>query len=371
MIPTPADGFEEWFRVPVVVEGADPRFDVRRAHPDEFERVYDLVDAAFGRKRPRALYDWLYRRNPCGRAQCWIVVDRKSGELLKTGANFPWPIWRGSEPLRGRLAGDACTAPAWQRKGLTAVRRRFARAHPWYAEQCGIAGPNEGTRIVVHKAGDGQELLGALPGGTLVLRAEGLMRRVGAPAPIARPAGAVADLVLAGWRALALRAERGAAGRIEIVRRFTTDFDAVTERCMAWPRFWCPHNADFLNWRFLDHPVESYVGLALVEAERAVGYAVVGLEREKATLAELAVEVDARARIRTLLAGAVGVAREAGCSALNFFAPPAWRHWPSLRRAGFLPYRTDHHLEVWGKRFEPEIFDLANWQVMPGDRDYR
>jgi hypothetical protein len=371
LIPTPADPFDAWFRIPVVVDGADDRFDVRRARPDEFERIYDLVDAAFGRKRPRAAYDWLYLRNPYGRAQCWIVVDRKSGDLLKSGANFPWPIWRGAEPLWGMLAGDSCTAPAWQRKGLTAVRRRFARAHPWYVEQCGIAGPNEGTRIVVTKAGDGQELLGALPGGALVLRAERLIRRIGAPSPIARSAGAAADLVFSAWRRLAFRSGRKASGRIEVVERFTTDFDAVTERCMAWPRFWCPHNADFLNWRFLDHPIESYVALALVENERPVGYAVVGLEREKATLAEFAVDVAPRDRAWKLLAEAARVAREAGCGSLNFFGPPGWRHWPLFRRAGFLPYRTDHHLEAWGRRFEPEVLDLANWQLMPGDRDFR
>ena len=371
MIPTPPDLFDEWFRLPVVVESSDPRFEVRRAKPEEFDRIYDVVDSAFGKKRPRVHFDWLYRNNPFGRARCWIVIERASGAVLKTGAGFPWPIWRGAEALKGTLSGDSCTVPEWQRKGLAAVRRAFTRKHPWYEEFCGIAGPNEGSRIVTTKAGEGDELLGALRGGVMPLRAKPLLARLGAAPILARPIGAAADAVLSSWQGLALRGGRTASGRIERIGRFTTEFDDVTERCMAWPQFWSPHNAGFLNWRYLDHPVESYVGLALVENERPTAYAVLCLERDKATLTEFAVEAAPRASALKLLAGAMGLAREAGCASVNFFGPPGWRHWNLFHRAGFLPYRTKNHLEAFGKRFEPEVFNIHNWQVTPGDRDFR
>ncbi len=371
MIPTPPDLFDEWHRLPVVLEARDPRFEVRRARPEEFERIYDVVDAAFAKKRSRAHYDWLYRENPFGRARCWIVSERATGEILKTGAGFPWPIWRGGEALKGALSGDSCTVPQWQRKGLAAVRRAYTQAHPWYREFCGIAGPNEGSRIVTVKAGQGKELLGALGGGVMPLRAKSLLERVGAPSIVASPIGAAADAVLSAWQGLASRGGRNAPGRIERVARFTTDFDDVTARCMGWPQFWSPHNAEFLNWRYLDHPVESYVGLALVEDERPTAYAVLCLERTKATLAEFAVEGKPPARALKLLASALSVAREAGCASVNFFGPPGWRHWKLFRRAGFLPYRTKNHFEAFGKNQEPEIHDIRNWQVTPGDRDFR
>jgi len=81
-------------------QGGSP-FEVRRARPEEFERIYDTVDAAFGRKRPRELFDWLYVRNPGGIARCWIVVERETGTILKTGAGFPWPILRGGPASLG------------------------------------------------------------------------------------------------------------------------------------------------------------------------------------------------------------------------------------------------------------------------------
>lgn len=371
MIATPPDVFDEWLRLPVEARSRDPRFEVRRARPEEFERIYEVVDAAFGRKRSRDHYDWIYRRNPCGRARCWIVVERESGAILKTGAGFPWPIWRGRQALKGTLSGDACTVPAFQRRGLAAVRRDFVENHPWHRDFCGIAGPNEGSRIVTQKAGKGDELLGPLRGGTLPLRAAFLLEKALLPAALSQPLGVLADPILRLWRDSALRGGAAEQERIEAVPRFTNDFDEVTERCMAWPKFWSPHNADFLNWRYLDHPVESYVAIASIEADRPMAYAVVCLEREKATLAEFAVEVDATRRRAALLSAAIGVARQAGAASLNFFAPPGWRHWPFFRRVGFLPYRTKNHFEAFGARFEPEALDIRNWQVTPGDRDYR
>lgn len=371
MIPTPADPFEEWLRLPLQVESSDPRFDVRRAKPAEFERIYDVVDLAFGKKRSRAQFDWLYRDNPFGKARCWIVIERESGEILKSGAGFPWPIWRGREPLLGSLAGDAATLPHWQRKGLTAIRRSFYNAHPWCDDFCGIGGPNESSRIVSRKAGDKHLLLGALVGGLVPLRSRGLLERAGVPAVVARPAGATADALFSAWRGWASNTAEGAAGRVEEVDRFTVDFDEVTERSMAWSGFWSPHNAEFLNWRYLDHPVEAYVGLAFVEEERPTGYAVVCLEEEKATLAEFAVPSDPPDRSLKLLSKAIAVARDAGCASLNFFGTPTWHHWPLFRRAGFIPYQTKNHLSGFGRRHEPEVLDSRNWQVTPGDRDFR
>jgi hypothetical protein len=167
VIPTPPDLFDEWIRLPVEVASSDPRFEVRRARPEEFERVYDVVDAAFGKKRSRAHYDWLYRANPFGRARCWIVIERATGAILKTGAGFPWPIWRGSEALKGALSGDSCAAAVAAQ--LAAVRRAYAGASV-VQEFC--ASPVErGSRIVTVKAGQGERLSGALRGNVLPLRA--------------------------------------------------------------------------------------------------------------------------------------------------------------------------------------------------------
>ena len=66
MIHKIGDQYEEWLRLPVPQVSPDPDFEVRRAAVSDFERIYDLIDETWGVKRPCALYEWLYRRNPMG-----------------------------------------------------------------------------------------------------------------------------------------------------------------------------------------------------------------------------------------------------------------------------------------------------------------
>ena len=73
----------------------------------------------------------------------------------------------------------------------------------------------------------------------------------------------------------------------------------------------------------------------------------------------------------TLLLGALDVARAAGADYVKFFATRTWRHWSLFRRAGFVPYTTKNHFQALCDRFEPEIWDLDRWQLVPGDRDFQ
>jgi hypothetical protein len=370
LIPTPPDPFEEWLRTPTPDGPKDSPFIVRPAQLEDYEQIYDTIDAAFGRKRPREVYNWLYRRNPHGTARCWILAERETGTILKTGASFPWPIWRGDEPLMGTLGGDAATLPQWQRKGLSAIRREIGEMHPWHDQNCYIAGPNASSRSILRKSGKAASVLGKLRGGIAVLRGGALLKHVGVPSPLAGPLGIAADAIFSVWPGREARKSTQADVRVEQIQRFTTDFDAATSRHMAWPKFWCPHNADFLNWRYLDHPGESYTGLALLKDEKPEGYAVLRLSGPAATLSEFVVGSSSAADDLVLLGHAMALARDAGCTYLNFFATPGWRHWRLLRRAGFLPYTSNNQLEAGCKRFEPEVQKLENWQILPGDRDY-
>ncbi len=365
LIPTPPDLFDEWLSLPVTEESPDPRFRVRPAREEDFERIYDCVDEGFGRKRPRAMFDWMYRANPYGRARMWITEEVSSGRLLKTGGIFPWPIWRGDDPRMGGLGGDAATVPDWQRKGLSAIRRVVRRSHPWGKSMTTFAGPNQGSRIVMKKAGEDSGLLGALRGGVAVLRAAPLFERAGVPGAFARVGGAIATPIFSAWSRLGARAD--AATRLIEIDRFTTDLDDVTLRTMHFPKYWCPHNAAWLNWRYLDHPFESYSAFALTVDERPVAYSVLRLAGAEASLSEFAAEP---AHAGALMAETLRVARESGAAWVNFFATPGWRHWPVFRRAGFLPYTTNNYFEAkdWLDQEASERFDA--WQVTPGDRDY-
>ena len=369
MFSAGADSSEEWVSAYGRLEASNPRLEIRCAHPSEHERIYDLIDLAFGHARPRKEFDWLYRDNPNRLARCIVVVAKETGEIVSAEANFPWPIALGNERLDGGVVGDSVTHPNWQRLGLPTERRKIREGHPWASRAVSFGGPNAKTRAGMKKHGRLQYLNGPMPAAVCVFRSRPSLERLAWPTSLARPASAAVDLAFRSYRALALG---GASDpRIQAVTRFDTGFDPVTERCMKSPRYWCPHGADFLNWRYLDHPNQTYLAFALVEQDRPIGYSVLRLADTAATLVEFSVAPEPRADARALLAHTLRYASDAGCPHVTFFAPAGWRHWPLLRLSGFLPYPSDYYFSGRGSEHEPEICSLANWQLVPGDRDFR
>ncbi|MFI5365121.1 MAG: GNAT family N-acetyltransferase [Candidatus Binatia bacterium] len=349
------------------LESTHPRFDVRRARPAEFEALYDVVDAAFGYKRPRAVYDWFYRRNPYGTARCWIVIDRASGQVIGSAAWWPWPMAHGEEPSEGTLGADWAVAPQWQRQGIPRLRAEVWASHPWYGKATGISWPNEKSRGSGIKRGRADRIVGPVPRAILPLDAEQLLASRGWPSPVCRVAGIVADSASRAARGLFL--PRAGDVAIEPMRRFETAFDAVTYRCMAWHGFWSPHDAEFLNWRYIEHPAGGYVAFAAAAGAEPVGYCVLRLAVQDAWLMELAAPAAPSPVAGALVRHAVEVARAAGCTCLKFSAPPQWRHWRLLRRAGFLPVPSD--IYVWPGGEVLRVRQLDQWQWVPGDMDAR
>lgn len=353
----PIDTFEDWLNVPLEVTSPDPRFEVRRARPADFERIYDLVDEVFGVKRPRAEYAWLYLRNPTGTARCWSTIDKETGKLVANSASWPWPTSRGDAPLFGALSGDGVVAAQLQRKRVSEVRLVVSRTHPSRWNEIRFGWMNQNSVHRAHKLGRTGRLKGPLPRRVLYLKGRSRLVRSGWPRGLAVGAGPVFDLVQRLRR-------NGGSGRVEDVSRFDDRFEAIDRQAMRSRHLWFPRNADFLNWRYGSHPSFEYRSLALLEGERLDAFCVLKLDGPRATLMEFAAPGDSGSR---LLAAARGAAIEAGCDRLEVFATPDWNRWTLFASAGFLDRNSIHYLFLRTRGDEQS--DLGEWQLMPGDHD--
>ncbi len=349
---TEDERFEAWLRVPLPPQPPHPRLEVRRAHPSEFEKIYELVDEAFGTSRSRALYDWLYRRNPNGTARCWIVVDKNSGKLAASGADCPWSVAQGGQPRNGYLTADYVVAPGWQGRSMTELRRKVRFSHPWTAQEIQLAWPNVKSVGRARKHGRSESLLGPIPQGQLDLGTGPTRTRA----------------AQAGW--WSTFSGRAPEPGVEELRSFDSAFDGPTRRCMAWDGFWLPHDSDFLNWRYLEHPTREYIAFALAASENVAAYAVVNVCRRSARLMEFVAPQQPDHVPRALLLRAAEIAREAGCRRLGFFSGPAWPHWPLFRSAGFTQESGEMYFLADGPQ-RPQVRCLENWRFVPGDHDDR
>ena len=359
------DRFEEWLHAPAPLESTHPRFDIRRAVPAEFDAIYDLVNDAFGFKRSRPRYDWMYRRNPYGTARCWVVLDRASGRLVGSIASWPWPMAWGAQGVEGAQDGDSVVAPGWQRQGIDGLRVEVWRSHAWQAKTIALSWPNQKSRGAGIKRGRAARMMGPVPMAVLILNAKAYLAGHDWPVVLSAAGGAMVDAALTIWRKLAIRGGTDLA--VEPVRRFESSFDEVTQRCMTWPGFWSPHDAGFLNWRYLDHPSSHYLAFALVDGGKLAGYSVLKIDGRASWLMEFVAPVSPRRLASALLLHLIETARAAGCSHLRFSAPPPWRHWKLFHAAGFLPAPSEIYL--WPAGEEPGLRQLSMWQWVPGDMD--
>jgi hypothetical protein len=344
--------FEAWWQAPVPAESPDPRFEVRRARPEEFDEIFDFVDEVFGTKRPRAEYEWLYRCNPCGFARCWNTIDKETGKLVASSSAWPWPASAGDERLFGAISGDSVIARGFRRQGILNVRLAVSDLHPFRKREIFFGWMNEHSLRRERSQGLPGRTKGPLPRHVLYLSARARVaqrswlraRTFGAAAAVGR------------WRRRGLR--------VEDVTHFDAGFDALSWQVMRSEGFWFPRDSEFLNWRYPGHPSREYRSLALLEGEDIIAYCVLRLDGRCATLMEF-VSTDGLETV--LLAAASRGAREAGCDRLEIFATPRWKRWSVFHRAGFLE-RASHHYLFLFTRGEAESH-LDEWQLLPGDHD--
>lgn len=336
---------------------------MRRAVPEDFPRIWRLVDIVWNRTRPRKAYEWLYLGNPCGFARGTVVYEVASGELVSSATRFPWPVACGDEMLPAAFGGDTVTLPRLQRTGLTDIRRGPGRLDPCSNSTVVLAAPNEKSRANARKQGDVVPL-GPLPSATMIVDFQHYLADRGLPAAIARGAGRIANAIGAGRRHRVVGP--GKSVQVEDIQHFDASFDILTQRCMRTDGYWCPHNAEFLNWRYLDHTLHEYLAIALIRDDLPVAYAVARVSHSQALLMEFAADqYELACRLLTALVDRV---QAAGSDRIAFYATSAWRHWGLMREAGFRRRSSERYIKADCPE-RSDVLEETNWQLLPGDSD--
>jgi hypothetical protein len=267
--------------------------------------------------------------------------------------------------LLGALGGDCVVVPDWQGKGLNRLRIEVRDSHPTERATVRFGWANGMTRGAMRKGVIDGHAAGPVPCRGLPLHVAAPLIQRGWPPALATATQRVTLPAVGAWASFALR--NRFRGTVEPVRHFDARADRVTERCATWDGYWCPHDAPFLNWRYLDHPTRRYVAVAALVDDEVLGYCVVRLDGQSAWLMEL-VASPASPEARALVLHAVQVARDAGGAVLMACAPPRWRHWRLLRSAGFVKMPVNIFFFT-SSTHAPDMQPLDRWQFVPGDMD--
>jgi GNAT superfamily N-acetyltransferase len=100
-------------------------FDVRAATERDTDAVAQLIREMIPGVAADARLQWLYAKNPAGRALTWIASE--GGEIAGCTSYFPWRLSLDGDPLQCALGGDGYVRPQFRRRGLGALLHDAAR----------------------------------------------------------------------------------------------------------------------------------------------------------------------------------------------------------------------------------------------------
>jgi GNAT superfamily N-acetyltransferase len=100
-------------------------FEVRAATDRDTHAVAQLIREMIPGVAADARLEWMYEKNPAGRALTWIASE--AGEVAGCTSYFPWRLSLDGDPVLCALGGDGYVRPKFRRRGLGALLHDAAR----------------------------------------------------------------------------------------------------------------------------------------------------------------------------------------------------------------------------------------------------
>lgn len=310
-------------------------------------------------------FTWLYCNSPHGAASVWVACDDSSGGIVGAVAGYPRKMCSDGIERTCLLLGDFCMEEKYRSLGPAVELQRacFQQAAKLPFEFC-YDFPSPGMMAVYKRLGVQQT--GALVRWAKPLRVAQKLQRALGSKTIARALDVPAKAVLSLWGS---KGDPSACALDVLQGRCGKEFNLLEKQLRAAPGLRTVRSADYLNWRFLDHPNATHEILTARRKGALIGYTVYALDHQDATIVDLS-SVEEPDVILRLLAGAVRRLSWLGAMTASLSAGEAhpWIRW--FQRAGFR--RRESSPMVVYSLGGPAVAGLdfkRNWYVMRGERD--
>jgi hypothetical protein len=339
---------------------------VRRAEVDlEKATLTAFLSRHLSPDANEARYEWLYCKNPEGMARVWVACEFETGMIIGVAAAFPRRILRHGKEVRGYVLGDFCIHPGYRSLGPALALQRSS-LEDLSREGAGFVFDFPSTSMLaIYKR------LCIEPQESVIRFAKPLRadRQVQKRVPN-KAAGRT--LAVAANAALRLRdagLRRSSAWKIsEESEPCGEEFTLATQRWAPGMGVCAGRNADYLNWRFLQHPQRRYQFLTARKDGRLCGFLIYHWAGEDATVVDLFAEGDPVSK--ALLVETITIMRRKAVSTLSApFLSHAGRE--ILEDCGFQPRESAPVILLtlpWAANRQDDQ-GADHWYLTHGDRE--
>ena len=320
------------------------------------------------REQCEARFTWLYGPGPHGTPRVWIARE-SGGSVIGAAAAFPRLLRLGTEEEQGWVLGDFCIHPEFRSLGpAVQLQRVFLEEAKAGALRFWYDFPSA-SMVAVHRR--------------LGLRPTHEMVRMAKPLRLERKLEAIlrsrllASLVAApaNWILRMGDSPDGTTERYEIgleSGRCGSEFTELDRKAAATWGLSTVRSAEYLNWRYRDHPLQRYEVLTARRDGELQGYVVFTdpVRGADAGIADLVGEEDSPV-LEALLCALITRLRAAGVTTASFPLSGTHAWTPRIQRLGFQP-RERNPVVIAGQPRDACIAHLergGRWHLLYGDRD--
>jgi hypothetical protein len=341
------------------------KIQIQDVSPDHYEKA---LIALFKRQLTpdfdERRFDWLYRKNPWGKAQTWAAFDIEKKIIVGAAAAFPRKFrFRGAKKL-GWVLGDFCLAVEYRSMGpALQLQRACLQALQAPFEFC-YDFPSQAMMAIYKRMGVQQA--GALIRWAKPLQLDSKLEPIVRSRRVAQLIGRPLKSILSarGWKGVKDSCQ------VELLHgRCGEEFTALDQSLRKERGVSVERTSEYLNWRYLDCPGLAHEILVARRNSSLVGYVVVRNEPGGGRIVDLASQEEAGIIVR-LIAEAVNRMMLRGAKTANLIAGEG-HPWSTLfERAGFR--RRENSPIVFiaceGTNIKPADFCAGSY-LMEGDRD--
>lgn len=311
-------------------------------------------------------FDWLYRQSPHGEGIAWVARESTDGAIVGLAAIFPRRLCFKGEEIVSCVLGDFCFDEKYRSLGPALELQRIcltAATSAPFALYYDF--PSTRMMMVYKRIGIGQT--GSITRWARPIRIDRQLEAKIGSRGLARAVGAVVGvgLSLRGWKgreaACDLALQSGPCGE-----EFTA-LDQQNQSRSGGLR--TVRSAEYLNWRYLAHPMTRFQILTARRKGTLVGFAAFGVEGNYASVADISALGDDPAIVARLLAGVVGAVKSTA-AAVSMVTGDKHPWSDVFHKAGFRPRETSPLLAHAnsGALASSTVSDW-NWYLMQGERD--
>lgn len=316
---------------------------------------------------PQERYDWIYLRNPQGKALSWAVLESTSGALVGTTSLFPRKMNVDGKTVRAGIAGDF--AVNREHRGSTAAIR---------LQRAVVTGMNQSEFEFIYGISNkkaepvqlrvGYVLLGKMDRWAKLLRTRKYFKASVLRWLVSRPL----DLMMK-HLSKEKRYQRPEGYTIEKSTSFDQRFDLLWKRASRQFNLIGERSKDYLNWRYGQSPHEGYQIFSLLHKneQEILGYVIYYLKGKVGVIADM-LFLNFDSALESLLSEFIHYLREQDVESISIllFGCPSLEK--KLKSFDFVRRDEESRILVYPAKNSPNaefVLNTENWFLLEGDRD--